>query len=241
MLEPVDPHARGALRDHERLDRSATQLAVQRRPDDDVVGAVTGGDVDLLAVDDVLVAVERGRRLDVRRVGAGAGLGDGHAGPDALEALELLVVGHGGDGGVAQALARHREQQTDVTPAHLGDRHHRGEVGAVLDAGVAVLLVTADAGGAGTLARAGLGEPVDHRGEHVELLGVLVLGEVVLAGDRSQHVHRDLVGLLGERAELLGIVEVDHRLGVPSGLGADGARRAVLGITRRIRRGHCLP
>ncbi len=127
-----------ALGDDERLDRGAAELAVERRPDDDVVGAVARGDVDLLAVDDVLVAVEDGGRLDVGRVGADAGLGDRHAGPHAVEALELLVVGDRGDGGVAEALARHREQQADVAPAHLGDRHHRGEVGAVLDGLVAV-------------------------------------------------------------------------------------------------------
>ena len=54
------------------------------------------------------------------------------AGPGALEPLELLVVGDRGDRGVAEALARHREQQADVAPAHLHDREHRGEVGAVL-------------------------------------------------------------------------------------------------------------
>ena len=70
---------------------------------------------------------------------------------------------------------------------------------------VRAVLVALDAGGAGALGCAGLGEPVDHRGEHVELLGVLVLGEVVLARDRPQHVHRDLVGLVDQRAVLLGV------------------------------------
>ena len=67
----------------------------------------------------------------------------------------------------------------------------------------------ADAGGAGALGRAGLGQPVDHRREHVELLGVLVLGEVVLARDRPQHVHRDLVRLADQGPELLRVVEID--------------------------------
>ena len=71
-------------------------------------------------------------------------------------------------------------------------------------------VVAAHPRGTRALARAGLGEPVDHRGEHVELLGVLVLGPVVLARDRPQHVHRDLVGLAGQRPELLRVVEVDH-------------------------------
>ena len=56
----------------------------------------------------------------------------------ALEALQLLVVGDRRDRGVAEALARHREQQPDVAPAHLGDREHGGEVGAVLDPAVVV-------------------------------------------------------------------------------------------------------
>ena len=41
---------------------------VQRRPHHDVVRAVTGGDVDLLAVDDVVVAVERRGGLDLAGV-----------------------------------------------------------------------------------------------------------------------------------------------------------------------------
>ena len=121
-----------SLRDHERLDRRATQALVEGRPDDHAVGALPRGDVDLLAVDDVLVAVLARGRLDVRGVRAGAGLGDRHRRPGAGEALELLVVGDRGDGGVAETLARHREQQADVAPAHLHDGEHRREVGAVL-------------------------------------------------------------------------------------------------------------
>ena len=121
-----------SLRDHERLDRRATQALVEGRPDDDAVGALPGGDVDLLAVEDVLVAVLARGGLDVRGVRTGAGLGDRHRRPGAGEALELLVVGDRGDRGVAEALARHREQQADVAPAHLHDGEHRREVGAVL-------------------------------------------------------------------------------------------------------------
>ncbi len=107
------------------------------------------GDVDLLAVEDVLVAVELGRRADRGRVGAGLGLGDRHRRPLAGEALLLVLVGDRGDGRVAEALARHRQQQADVAPAHLDDREDRRHVGAVAVAAVAVLLGLADAGGAG--------------------------------------------------------------------------------------------
>ena len=134
------------------------------------------------------------------------------AGPHAVEALELLVVGDRGDRGVAEALARHREQQADVAPAHLDDATapRRGWRRSCCRSSSVGLVVAAYAGGAGAADRAGLGEPVDHRGEHVELLGVLVLGEVVLARDRPQHVHRDLVGLADERPELLRGLEVDR-------------------------------
>ena len=70
-----------ALGDHERLDRRPAELPVEGRPHHDGVGAVAGGDEDLLAVEDVLVAVEDRGRLDVRRVRAGAGLGDRHRRP----------------------------------------------------------------------------------------------------------------------------------------------------------------
>ncbi len=61
----------------------------------------------------------------------------------------------------------------------------------------------AAAGGAGAAGRVGVVHAVDQRGEHVELLRVLVLGEVVLARDRPQDLLRDLVGLLLEGLELL--------------------------------------
>ena len=217
MLQPLHLHAGCALRDDEGLDGRAAEVLVEGGPDDDVVGAVTGGDEDLLAVEDVVVAVLDRGGADLGGVGAELRLGDRHPGPDTVEALELLVVGDRGDRGVAEPLARHREQQPDVAPAHLGDRHDRSEVGAVLDRGVAVVLVPSDAGGARTLARPGLREAVDHGGEHVELLGVLVLRQVVLARDRPQHVHRDLVGLADQGLELLGVFEVDHGFRVPFG------------------------
>ena len=127
-------HAGRALRHDERLDRGAAQRLVERRPHHDGVGPLAGGDVDLLAVEDVVVAVERRGRRDVGGVGAGARLGDRHRGPEPGEPPRLLLVGHRRDGGVAEALARQREQQTGVAPAHLRDRQHGREVGPVAHA-----------------------------------------------------------------------------------------------------------
>ena len=105
------------LADHERLDRRAAERLVERRPDHDRVRALAGGDVDLLAVDDVLVAVLHRGGGDVGGVRPGAGLGDRHRRPGAAEALELLLVGDRRDRRVAQALARHREQQRRCRPS----------------------------------------------------------------------------------------------------------------------------
>ena len=198
--------------------------AVERRPDDDQVGAVAGGDEDLLAVEHVLVAVELGGGADRGRVRAGLGLGDRHRRPLAAVALELLLGRDRGDRRVAEALARHREQQADVAPAELDDAEHGREVGAVAVALVAVAVgLAAHAGGAGAADVGALVHPVDQRGEHVELLRVGVLGLVVLARDRPEDLGRDLVGLAGQRLELLRYLEIDHRL--PFALGG-GARRA---------------
>ncbi len=116
-----------------RLDRGAALRAVERRPHDDQLGPVTRGDVDLLAVEDVLLGrlVELGGGADRRRVRAGLGLGDRHRRPLAAEALELLLVGDGGDRRLAEALAGHRQQQADVAPAQLDQPEQAGHVGAV--------------------------------------------------------------------------------------------------------------
>src|SRR5680860_763064 len=55
----------------------------------------------------------------------------------------------------------------------------------------------------GAATGAGVIHPVDQRCEHVELLGVGVLGEVVLARDRAQNLARDLVRLLLDQLQLL--------------------------------------
>ena len=99
-------------------------VAVQRGPHHEQVGALARGHVDLLAVEHVLVAVEHRGGADGGRVRAGLRLGDGHAGPQAVVALGLLLVRHRGDRRVAQALARQRQQQADVAPAQLHDAQH---------------------------------------------------------------------------------------------------------------------
>ena len=84
------------LLDLAHLDRAAVEVGVeqaqavgrllhllQRRgagQQQDLVGDLRGRDPDLLAVDDVAVAVAHGAGLELRGVEAGVGLGDGEAG-----------------------------------------------------------------------------------------------------------------------------------------------------------------
>ena len=107
VLEPVELQPGVVALDHERLDRGAALAAVERGPHHDQLGAVARGDEDLLAVEHVLarLLVQRGGGADRGGVRAGLGLGDRHRGPLAAEALQLLLVGHGGDRGLAEALA----------------------------------------------------------------------------------------------------------------------------------------
>jgi hypothetical protein len=60
-----------------------------------------------------------------------------------------------------------------------------------------------------TTERAALVHAVDRGGEHVELLGVGVLGVVVLARVGPEDLGRDHVGLAYEAGELLGCLEID--------------------------------
>ena len=64
LVEALEDQPRVVALDDERLDRRAAPGAVERRPHDDQVGAVAGGDVDLLAVEHVVVAVEDRGRAD---------------------------------------------------------------------------------------------------------------------------------------------------------------------------------
>ena len=215
VLEPLELETGVGALDHERLDRRPPLGPVERRPDDDQLGSVAGGDEDLRAVEDVLVAVEAGGRADRRRVRAGLGLGDRHRRPLAAEPLELLVVGDGGDRRLAEALAGHRQHQPDVAPAQLDQAQQAGHVRAVAvdrsGAAPSELGAAADGPDAGAGHAAALGHAVDQRRQHVELLGVLVLGGVVMAGVGTEHVDRDLMGLADQRLELAWGLEVDHR------------------------------
>ena len=217
VLEPVELQAGVVALDHERLDRGTSLLGIERRPHHDQVGAVTGGDEDLLAVEDILVAVESGGRADRGGVRSRVGLGDRHRGPLAAEALELLLVGDGGDRRLAQALARHRQQQPDVAPAQLGQAKQAGHVAAVavgvgvglLGARAVAVAIAAHAARARAAQRAALVHAVDRGREHVELLGVGVLGAVVLARVGPEDLCRHHVGLADEGGELAGCLEID--------------------------------
>src|SRR5699024_285883 len=195
-------------RHDERLDGGAALALVDGRPHDDVVGTGAGGDEDLGAVEHVLVAVEPRRGGHGGRVGAEVGLGDGHGRPHAAEPLELLVAGDGGDRRVAEALAGDRQRQADVAPAGLDDVEQRLHVAAVLNS--LVLGLVAPAGGRAGGRLPGVLHGLDHGLERVELDGVLVLREVVLAGDGAEDLRGDLAGLVGAGLEPLGEFEVDH-------------------------------
>ncbi len=73
------------------------------------------------------------------------------------------------------------------------------------------LVAATDRAGAGAPERARLVHAVDDGGEHVELLGVGVLGRVVLARVGPEDLGGDLVGLGDQRVELLGDFEIDHQ------------------------------
>ena len=225
VLEPVELQTRVGALDHERLDRRPAELRIEARPDDDEIGSFAGGHVDLLAVEHVLVAVEDRRGPDRRRVGARLRLGDRHRGPFALEPRLLFVIGNRRNGGVAESLPGHRQQQADIPPAHLHDRKHRSQVRAVAVPAVAVALRLAGAGRPGSAGRSTFVEPVDQRREHVELLRILVLGEVVLPRDRPQDLERHRVGLLDQRLELLRYLEIDHQTSRPPSM-TPAARRS---------------
>ena len=91
-------HAGRVHVDEEEREAVVAGVRVGLRDEHDEVGAVAVGDVGLRAVDDVLVAVAHGARLDAGDVGAGVGLGDAEA-EDLLaldrghEVLLLLLLG----------------------------------------------------------------------------------------------------------------------------------------------------
>ena len=207
MLKAVEVDARVIERNDERLDRRTAGGLVHGRPHDDVVGARAGGDEDLRAVDDVLVAIELRGRGHGGRVRTERRLGDGHRGPHVAEALELLVIGDSGDGGVTEALVGDRQGEPDVAEAGFHDIEQRHHVAAVL---VALGLLVA---AAALRARSRLTR-VFHRGhevgEGVELDWVLVLGEIVLARHWTEDLRSYLVRLILRRLQLLRKFEIDH-------------------------------
>lgn len=195
-------------RHDERLDGGATLALVEGGPHNDMVGSLARGHEDLGAVEHVLVAVEAGGGGHCRRVGTEVRFGDGHGGPHAAELLHLLLVRHGGDRGVAQALAGDREREADVSPAGLDDVEQRLHVAAVGHA-LALGGTAGPHGGTGG-GLSGVLHGLHHGFEGVQLDGVLVLREVVLAGDRAEDLGGDLAGLVGTHLEPLGKFEVDH-------------------------------
>jgi hypothetical protein len=58
VLQSLELEPRVVALDDERLDRLAALAAVKRGPHHDQLGAIAGGDEDLLAVEHVLLAVE---------------------------------------------------------------------------------------------------------------------------------------------------------------------------------------
>ncbi|SLD30174.1 Uncharacterised protein [Mycobacteroides abscessus subsp. massiliense] len=195
-------------RHQEGLDGRAALGLVQRRPDHDVGGTGTGGDEDLFAVDDVLVAVEFGGGRDGRRVRAEAGLGDGHGRPDLAEAVTVFLAGDARYGGVAQALVGHREQQTDIAPAHFEGIEQGGHVGAV-DVLLSGVLFGAERLGAGEGEGAGRGDTREQRLQGLQFDGVGVLGQVVLTRDGPHQLGSALMPLLDDGLQLLGEFQID--------------------------------
>ena len=140
LFQPDEFEARRALFHDKGFDRGPAGGFVQRGPDHDQIGALAGRDVDLLAVEDVLVAISHSGGAYRRRIRAAARFGNGHGGPATGEALQLLFVGHRGDGRVAQTLTRHGQQQADIAPAHFDNAQCRGQIAAVAIAVVVGLL-----------------------------------------------------------------------------------------------------
>ena len=190
--------------DHEGFDRRAAEALVQRGPDHHSVGTFAGGDVDLLAVEHVVIAVLDRCGADRRRVRAATRFGNRHGGPGAAEARQLLIVGHCGNRRVAQALARHGQQQADIAPAQLHYAEQGRHIAAVLDpflllAGRATL---ARRGGTDGIRRAGV-HAIEQLRQQIQLLWVGVLGLVVLARKRAEIIFRHLMGLINQATEFL--------------------------------------
>ena len=195
--------SRGTMND---LIAGAALRLVQRRPHHDVGGARTGGDEDLLAVDHVLVAVQRGGRRHRRRVRPEPRFGDGHRGPHLAQPFQLLVGGHGGDGGVAQALIgdgqHHRRRRPSWPPSSAPARPCWRRCGCPL---CSSLPRNASAPAKLNVLRGSL-EQTD---QSVQFDRVGVFLQVVLAGDRPHHLRDALMRLGDHRLQLAGQLQID--------------------------------
>jgi hypothetical protein len=198
-------------RHDERFDRGAALGLVQRCPDHDMGGPRTRGDEDLLTVDHVLVAVVLGRRRHRGRVGTEARLGDGHRRPHLAQSFQLFIGGDARDGGIAQALIRHREHQCDIAPADLGHVENSGHVAAV----DVCLLVGVRARGIPKRFRSGEGDGLGFRdaleqaGQRIEFDRVRVFFEVILPRDGPQHLGGTLVTLFDNGLQLFRHFQID--------------------------------
>ena len=126
-----------------RLDEKRGDRAVELREDDRQLGDAAVRDVALLAVEDVLVAVAAGGRLDSGDVGAGAGLGERDRGEAALlggeprqPALLLLLGARTEQRPHGEHRRPDRRSQAGAAPRELlrdqARRHRRDAAAAVL-------------------------------------------------------------------------------------------------------------
>src|SRR5690625_1298520 len=125
VVEPVKGESWRVFGDQEGLDGGASERGIERGPYDDRITAIAGCDDDFFAVQHPLIAVAFGGGTDGCGVCTCVRFGDGHGGPSAFVAGFLFVVGDGGDGGIAETLARDTQREADVTPAQF----HKGECG----------------------------------------------------------------------------------------------------------------
>ncbi|MNF68347.1 hypothetical protein D3C84_502010 [compost metagenome] len=202
LLQAGHRHARRALFHHEGLDGCPAQATIQGGPDHHGIGTLAGGDEDLLAVEDVVLAILDGRGADGRRIRTAARLGDRHGRPGAFEARELLLVGHGGDGGIAQPLARHGQQQPDIAPAEFHHPQQRGQVAAITHALLGRRTALAGGTGADGLRGAGV-HPIQQGRQQVQLAWIGMFGLVVLARQGTEVLGSHLMGLITQGAEFL--------------------------------------
>jgi hypothetical protein len=137
FLQLADRKPGSALLDHEGPVAGPPQGRVDGREDDHPIGPRAVGDVAFSPIEDVMVAVLLGGRLESSDVAARLGFGEAVGAPvQLLFPLEgrkkplLLFFGAGqADRRAAQARAGQREDQRRVAPRHLLGPDHRRAVG----------------------------------------------------------------------------------------------------------------